>query len=79
VAERVTNVDTVRGPGISQVRRLLARFGGGALEVRGNPRDSQAMFQILAASRGRLPVRRVTSHTCQHDEDVPTCTVDQEG
>jgi hypothetical protein len=79
MAERVTQVDTVRGRGAGRVKALFARFGGGTLEARGvSRRDADALYATLRASKARLPVRRVTEHVCRHDEDVGTCTLDRE-
>lgn len=80
MAERVVNVGFVPGADTRRVRAILARYPGGSREARGiSPRDEAGLFQLLTGLKGRLPVTRVTSHVCRHDEGEGICTVDREG
>ena len=80
MAERVVNVARRPGGDVRRLRAILRRYPGGALEARRvSPRAAASLFQLVRGLKGRLPVTRVTSHVCRHDEGVGVCTVDREG
>jgi len=78
MAEHVTQYALVKGARRDdRLAAVLHRFGSTS-DARGPRRDAGALFDWLAAAKGRLPVATVRQHVCRHDEGVGACTVDRE-